>query len=239
MQTLIKCISIGVPGIVDKEQGTSVHAYGIWDESVDIRSLFAKELSLPVIIENNVNAFSTAEILFGAGRSYESLLVIKWGPGVGSAIVTEKKVYEGRHGKTAELGHFIVDKSGKKCSCGRTGCLETMLSYSALKEISEFDPDDFGSAYSSSSGSVKKAFDEAIDLFARSIVNAGTIIAPNRIILSGSLFKDEVIRNVLIDCCKKYDSAYNEKRICYTALSSCESYIGPVAVYVSEYVFND
>ncbi len=234
---LVKCISIGTPGIVDRSEGIARHAYGIWDEPVDLRTIFAKELSLPLILSNNVNAFSTAEILYGIGKSYESLLVIKWGPGVGSAIVTDKRVYEGRHGKTAELGHFIVDKNGKKCSCGRRGCLETMLSYSALKEIADFKMEDFGSIYTSSTGAQKKAFTQAIDLFARSIVNTGALIAPNRIVLSGCLFKDEVIRNALIECCRQYDPAYNEKRICYTALNSCESYIGPVAVYVNDFLF--
>ncbi len=233
---LVKCISVGIPGIVDKAEGISLHAYGIWDEPVNMRLIFAKELSLPMILTNNVNAFSTAEILYGIGRNYESLLVIKWGPGVGSAIVTDKRVYEGRHGKTAELGHFIVDKNGKKCSCGRRGCLETMLSYSALREIADFKQEDFGRVYSSSEGPEKKAFTQAIDLFARSIVNTGALIAPNRIVLSGSLFKDEVIRDALIDCCRQYDPAYDKKRICYTALSSCESYIGPVAVYVNDQI---
>ncbi len=236
-RSLVKCISIGIPGIVDRSEGTSLHAYGIWDEAVNLRMIFAKELSLPLILTNNVNAFSTAEILYGTGKNYESLLVIKWGPGVGSAIVTDKRVYEGRHGKTAELGHFIVDKNGKKCSCGRRGCLETMLSYSALREIADFDQEDFGNVYAASKGSQKKSFTQAIDLFARSIVNTGALIAPNRIVLSGCLFKDEVIRNALIECCRQYDPAYDEKRICYTVLGSCESYIGPVAVYVNEYLF--
>ena len=234
---LIQCVSVGIPGIVDKENGIAVHAYGIWKEAVNVSEILSKRLSLPVILENNVNAFSTAEILFGTGKNYDSLLVIKWGPGVGSTIVINKKVYEGRHGKTAELGHFIVEKNGKQCSCGRRGCLETLLSYKELKKIAPFTPEGFGKAYLGSSAAVRKSFDNAIDLFARSIVNTSTIIAPNRIILSGSLFKSEIIRDKLIEFCKVYDPAYNENRVCYTALSDRESYIGPVAVYLDRTLF--
>ena len=234
---LLKCVSVGIPGIVDKENGISVHAYGIWKDSVNVADILGKKLSLPVIIENNVNAFSTAEILFGVGKSYDSLLVIKWGPGVGSTIVVNKKVYEGRHGKTAELGHFIVEKNGKQCSCGRRGCLETLLSYKELQKTASFTPENFGEVYSSSKGAVRKSFDTAIDLFARSIVNTATIIAPNRIVLSGSLFKSCVIRGKLIEYCTAYDPAYNENRICYTGIFDKESYIGPVAVYIDRFLF--
>ncbi|WP_024865104.1 ROK family transcriptional regulator [Butyrivibrio sp. FCS014] len=233
----LTCISVGIPGIVDKENGISVHAYGIWKEPVEVAKIITERTSLPVILDNNVNAFSTAEILFGTGRNFDSLLVIKWGPGVGSTIVVNKKVYEGRHGKTAELGHFIVEKGGKKCSCGRRGCLETLLSYKELQKTARFLPENFGKVYEESKGAVRKSFDNAIDLFARSIVNTGTIIAPNRIVLSGSLFGSAVVRDKLIECCKEYDPAYNENRICYTALSDKESYIGPVAVYLERYLY--
>ena len=185
------------------------------------------------MISASLDAFATAEILFGAGRTYDSLLVIKWGPGVGSTIVIDHSVYQGRHGKTAELGHFIVEKDGRKCSCGRQGCLETMLSYSALNEIMSFTPEDFEDAYKNSSLMVQSKIDSAIELFARCIVNAGTLVAPNRIILAGSLFMSCFIREKLISACSSYDPAYNPGRIYYTTLSDKENYIGPVAVYIS------
>lgn len=212
----IKCVSVGIVGIVDKKRGVSVRAYGIWDQEVEIASFFEKAYELPVLIENNVDAFATAEIIYGTGKRYDSLLVIKWGPGIGSTIVIDNKVYEGRHGKTAELGHVIVEKDGKKCSCGKRGCLETLLSVQNFSKIKG-----------------KEKIDYSIDLFARSIVNACTIIAPHRIILTGQLFADERMRDQLISFAKKYDPSYDEKRIRYTTLFEKENYIGPVAVYFS------
>ncbi len=235
VQKRLKCISIGLPGIVDKENGISVHAYGIWNTQVPIREILEKELKLdiPIMLENNVDAFATAEILFGAGRTYDSLLVIKWGPGVGSTIVIDHSVYQGRHGKTAELGHFIVEKGGRKCSCGRRGCLETLLSYGALSRIVPFDPEDFDEVYDNSSDENRERIDIAFDQFARSIVNACTLVAPNRIVLAGSLFRNDGIRKNLIGLCSQYDPSYNSNRIIHTTLSDMENYIGPVAVYIS------
>ena len=239
LQKKLSCVSVGIPGIVDKENGVAVHAYGIWDTEVRVKEILEKDLEtklktpMPVMLTNNVDAFATAEILFGAGRSYDSLLIIKWGPGVGSTIVIDGKVYEGRHGKTAELGHFIVDKNGQKCSCGRRGCLETLLSYKALSKQFKFKIQSFGELALAGPKENREKIEDLIDIFAQCIVNTCTIIAPNRIILSGSLFTDKVIRELLITACSKYDGAYNSSRICYTTLYNKESYIGPVAAFIS------
>ena len=230
----VKGLAVGVTGIVDIENGISQHAYGIWDEPVDIRGILEPELRLPVTVENNVDAFAIAELLFGAGRTHDDFLLIKWGPGVGSAIVVNDAVYRGRHGKTAEMGHFIVEKNGKKGSCGRRGCLETKVSYKALHEILPFTPETFSDAYLSAGSEERKALDQAIELFARCIVNAGALIAPKRIVLCGPLFDNTVIRMKLTACCEAFDPAYNSRRIVHTALEGKESYIGPAAVYIQK-----
>lgn len=227
----IKCVSIGIPGIVDRELGISKKAYGVFEEEVDLRSFFEKRLKLPVLLANNVDAFANAEILYGAGKLYDSLLVIKWGPGVGSTIVTDSHVYQGRHGKTAELGHFIVKKNGLKCSCGRRGCLETLISVKALSNLISFDPEDFGQAYRALPDDKKTQIDSYIDIFAMSIVNTCTIIAPGRIVLFGAMFNSEIIRKKLIECCMNYDPTYDFNRIIHTSLSDKASYIGPASVY--------
>lgn len=231
-------VSVAISGIVDKNKGASVHAYGIWDKSVDVCSKLKELLGYPVIIENNVNAFALAEIMFGLGRDDDNLLLIKWGPGVGSTIIIDHAVYEGRNGKAAELGHFIVDKNGDKCSCGRIGCLETKVSHHALCKKAEFELNAFGDAYRKAKATNDTMlYDEAIDLFARSIVNTITILAPNHVVLYGSLFNDEEIRNILISKCMEYDSKCNHDRIIYSTLASKEDYIGPVATFIYNELF--
>jgi predicted NBD/HSP70 family sugar kinase len=234
----LAAVSVGITGLVEKQEGISKKAYGIWDREVDLRQILSKELSLPVYVENNVNAFATAELLYGIGKEYENLMVIKWGPGVGCAMVIDREIYEGRHCKAAELGHFIVEKNGALCSCGRRGCLETKVSYQALQRIMPFTEEDFGEAYSESIETGKRqAFDAAIDLFARSIVNSATIMAPNRIILAGALFQSKIIRNRLIETCQQYDPVFGNGRILYSDLALQENYIGPVAACVKEILF--
>lgn len=216
---LVAGVCVGIVGPVDKERGVSVRAYGIWDEEVPVCQYLKSRLSLPVILENNVYAFAGAELMFGIGRDYDNLLIIKWGPGVGSAIVIENKIYEGRNGKAAEIGHFIVRKEGALCSCGRRGCLQTLVSSEALM------------------GKDNAYLEEALDLFANSVVNAMTVLAPNRVVLCGEMFRRGEMCAKFIERCKLYDSHYDETRILRSDLLERESYIGPVATFVQECIF--
>ncbi len=229
----VAAISVSVPGIVDRENGIATHAYGIWNSPVNVCELMTKRLNMPCIITNNVDAFAEASSLYGVGRNYDNILVIKWGPGVGGTMLIDNKVYDGRHGKATEIGHFIVRKNGARCNCGRLGCLETVVSYNALNKIVSFDEGEFTRAYQGADAKEKATLDEAIDLFAASIVNIITVMAPDRVILCGFLFKEDAIRRKFLDAVASYDASLTERRILYTELSGSEGFIGPVAAYIA------
>ena len=116
---------VSVPGPVDREKGVSTHAYRVWDQPVQVTAPLAEALECTVLLENNVKAFAQAELTYGLGRTEENLLLLKWGPGVGSAIIAQGRIYESRMYKSAEIGHVRVEKNGRLCRCGRHGCLET------------------------------------------------------------------------------------------------------------------
>lgn len=223
-------VGVGITGIVDKAKAKSIHAYGIWDEPVEIGGLLEERLKLPVSVENNVNAFAVAELLFGMGRRHDNLLLVKWGPGVGSSVIIESRIYEGRHGKAAELGHFIVEKNGERCSCGRRGCLETKVAGRVLqKKLSGFP--------GQTDWSGEATLEEAVDLFARAIVNTATILAPERVILYGRLFRNPSLRDMLTAACSRYDSELSGNRIRYSELAEKEAYIGPAAFFIMKNIF--
>ena len=234
----LDCVSVGITGIVDTVNGQSVHAYGIWDEPVDVCSILERELGYPVIIENNVDAFSAAELLYGSGHTGMDFLTVKWGPGIGGTVMIDGNIYKGRHGKSAEVGHLIVEPGGIPCVCGRRGCLETRASYKALSAIMPFEGQgDFDEAWDAASPETKEKIDEAIDLLARTIVNSGTLMAPGRVVLFGSLAGIPSLREKLIEACSAYDPAYDKSRVVYTKLAGREGYAGPAAVYAKSRLF--
>src|SRR6202007_708537 len=55
-----------------------------------------------------------------------------WGPGVGGGLVLDGKLWLGR-GSAGELGHIVVKLGGRRCPCGRPGCLEAYAGRAAVE----------------------------------------------------------------------------------------------------------
>ena len=94
--------------------------------------IFHEILPYPVRLTNDANAASLGEAKYGAGKSYETIIMLTLGTGVGGGIIINGKLFEGNEGKGAELGHSVIVVDGEQCTCGRKGCLETYASATAL-----------------------------------------------------------------------------------------------------------
>jgi glucokinase len=76
-----------------------------------------------VHVENDVRVATVGEFRHGAGRPYKNLLGVFVGTGVGGGLVLEGELRSGR-GSAGEIGHTTVKPGGRRCACGRMGCLE-------------------------------------------------------------------------------------------------------------------
>jgi glucokinase len=70
--------------------------------------------------------------VLGAAKPFRSLLGVFWGTGVGGGIVLDGELYEGRGG-AGEIGHMVVKSDGRKCPCGRIGCMEAYAGRGAME----------------------------------------------------------------------------------------------------------
>ena len=93
---------------------------------------FGKEIhryrDLPVVLSNDANAAAYGEYIYGGAQGLKHFIMFTLGTGVGSGIVIDGKLVHGSTGGAGELGHNILIPHGRKCSCGREGCLETYTS---------------------------------------------------------------------------------------------------------------
>jgi len=128
-------VGVGVPGEVDRQGEGVVDSTQLGWTHAPIGESLRRELGLPVLVENNVNALAMAERLYGLGRRHESFLVVTIGTGVGAAVVVDGVILRGSRGGAGEVGHTPVRDDGPLCSCGNHGCLETFLSEDALVRI--------------------------------------------------------------------------------------------------------
>ncbi len=99
-------------------------------QSVPFAQLMTDRFGIPCKITNDANAAAMGEMTYGATRGMKNFIMITLGTGVGSGIVVDGKIVYGSDGFAGELGHFVVDHTpaGRKCGCGRSGCLETYCS---------------------------------------------------------------------------------------------------------------
>ena len=132
LENKIAGIGLGSPGTLDIKNGIVNYANNVGWEDLHVADIFHEVVPYPVRLTNDANAASLGEAKFGAGRSYESIIMLTLGTGVGGGIIINGKLYEGNQGKGAELGHSVIVVDGEQCTCGRKGCLETYASASAL-----------------------------------------------------------------------------------------------------------
>ena len=125
-------IGVGVPGSVDNQGNGLVDSSQLGWSQVPIGATLRRELNLPVLVENNVNALAVAERLHGVGRQHENFLVLTIGTGVGAGIVVDGVVLRGFAGGAGEVGHIPVASDGPLCQCGNVGCLEAFIGEAAL-----------------------------------------------------------------------------------------------------------
>lgn len=125
-------IGVGVPGSVDSQAAGVVSSTQLQWNNVPIGATLHRELSLPVLVENNVNALAMAERLYGLGRRHRNFLAVTIGTGIGAAIVIDGLIVRGSGGGAGEIAHIPVRDDGPRCSCGNVGCLETLVSEAAL-----------------------------------------------------------------------------------------------------------
>ena len=132
LENKIAGIGLGSPGTLDIKNGIVNYANNLGWEDLHVADIFHEVVPYPVRLTNDANAASLGEAKFGAGRSYESVIMLTLGTGVGGGIIINGKLYEGNQGKGAELGHSVIVVDGEQCTCGRKGCLETYASATAL-----------------------------------------------------------------------------------------------------------
>jgi glucokinase len=128
-------VGVGAPGAVDTDAGTVARAGNLpgWSGTFPLADRLSDATGVPVRVGNDVSVATVAEFELGAGRDHDSLLGVFWGTGVGGGVILGGRLWEGR-GAAGEIGHMVVKKDGRKCPCGRRGCMEAYAGRGAMEE---------------------------------------------------------------------------------------------------------
>jgi glucokinase len=130
----LTAVGVGSPGVVDDGAGTVTSARNLpdWEGTYELGEKLGTALDAPVALSNDVNVATQAEFELGAGKPFKSILGVFWGTGVGGGIILDGELWEGRGG-AGEIGHMVVKSDGRKCPCGRIGCMEAYAGRGAME----------------------------------------------------------------------------------------------------------
>jgi glucokinase len=126
-------VGICSPGPLDPKTGVVINPPNLpcW-RNFPLAARVSKEFGVPALVENDANAAGLAESIWGAGRGFKTVFYATLGTGIGTGLVIDGRIYNGRTGAATEGGHVTIDYRGAKCGCGKYGCIEALASGPAI-----------------------------------------------------------------------------------------------------------
>lgn len=191
----IEGIGIGAPngnfytGCVDNAPNLTIKGVLNFEQEIH------KYMNVPVVLSNDANAAAYGEMVYGGAKDLDNFIMFTLGTGVGSGIVIDGKLVHGSTGAAGELGHSILIPNGRKCTCGRHGCLETYTSargivqtYFELKGTPvtpDVDSKRIGDLANQGDPIALKTWETVADQLGLAMANAVNFSAPQAIFLMG------------------------------------------------------
>lgn len=184
---------IAISGLIDYENNApSLHSL-LPHWAGDVVQRAQAHLPCPIVLGNDTRLACYAELLWGAGRDFDSFLYLKLHSGVGGAYVLNRRIVSGATGVAGEFGHMVVVPGGERCRCGGRGCLETVVGVPAVvRGLSPF----YGYTptwrevlrrLADGDAQTREAFDDAYEAIGRATASLCNILNPEAVILGGAL----------------------------------------------------
>lgn len=205
-------LGVGATGRVDHECGMVKHSPNLGWKDLPLRQRLEQALAKPVVIDNNVRLMALGENMFYHNwGDISRLILIHVGFGIGCGIIVDGNLYYGHSFGAGEFGHTIVLPNGPVCSCGKSGCLESLASGRAItafyrektgEKSGEYQKELEKILIAAQQGEQKavEILKEAGTYMGIGIINLLNLLAPDLIILHGSLFESDVYMEQLTSC---------------------------------------
>lgn len=185
---------VGCPGVPDQSTGAvrfSPNIAGI--DTFDFRAAVAEATGTPVMMENDVNLAVLGEQWLGAGRGIDHLAFIALGTGIGAGLIVNGALLRGASGAAGELGYLPFGADPFEPESLRVGAFERVTAtygirtaYAAATGRTSDVPAIFAAA-AAGDGAAQKVIDDVARQLARAVATLGAVVAPEKVILGGSI----------------------------------------------------
>lgn len=202
-------IGIGTPGAISAENGLIKNSNSVCLNGKPFKEDIESLLQRPVRIANDANCFALSEAIDGAAADAGSVFAVILGTGVGGGLVIGKHIHVGANSIAGEWGHNPMpwpakgEWPGPACYCGRTGCIETLLSGPGMSadhlrySDQQLPAIDIVGRARQGDRHCRTSLQRYIGRLARALAHVINIVDPDVIVLGGGLSNiDEVYEQV-------------------------------------------
>jgi len=184
----ISGIGIGVPGPLNIQTNTILNPPNLISlRNCPLARIIERRSGIKTEMDNDVNCFTLAEAILGAGRGKRVVFGVTLGTGVGGGIVINKRIYQGAFGGAGEVGHTIINFDGPRCNCGNYGCLEEYCSERFIKRRTGLTPQELRKRAREGDKKAIEVFQELGKFLGIGLANVVNILSPEIIIIGGGI----------------------------------------------------
>lgn len=185
---------VGCPGVPDQSSGRVRFAPNIAGiDEIDFRAAVAGATGTPVLLENDVNLAVLGEQWLGAGQGIDHLAFIALGTGIGAGLIVNGALLRGASGAAGELGYLPFGADPFEAESLRVGAFERVTAthgiraaYLAATGRAAEVPAIFDAA-ATGDAAAARVLDGVARQLARAVATLGAVIAPEAVILGGSI----------------------------------------------------
>jgi predicted NBD/HSP70 family sugar kinase len=185
-------IGVAVPGLVQSETGVVTLAPHLDWHDEPLAQMLSEATGYPAFAGNDANLGMIAETVFGAGRGVSDLVYLNGSTsGIGGGVLAGGRPLWGARGYAGELGHTLINSKGRRCHCGKRGCLETEVNLRRLQAAmgrERLTAEGVLLAMRGGAGSaIKVEVRRQLDLLGQAIAGFVSIFNPEMVLLGGFL----------------------------------------------------
>jgi predicted NBD/HSP70 family sugar kinase len=125
-------IGVAVGGWVDPQAGVIVDHPLLGWRNVPVQDLLQRQSGLPVRADGHARALVRAEQLFGDRRARSSVVHLFVGNVLDAAFAVGGTVQYGPRSAAGTVAHMQLPGRTERCDCGRSGCLQAVVSDAVL-----------------------------------------------------------------------------------------------------------
>jgi glucokinase len=201
----IAAVGISCGGPLDAPAGVVNRPLNLPDwHDVPLGPIVADAFGVPAHLVNDATAGMLGEARHGAARGARTAIYLTLSTGVGGGAIVEGRPHRGAAGNGGEFGHVMVRPFGRRCTCGRLGCLEAYASGTSiaarareaveraagptlLAGLNPVRAEDVVAAAAAGDALARRLWDETTDVVGQAVTDLVNTFEPEVVVLGGGV----------------------------------------------------